>query len=164
MTAILTRERLLELLQYDPMTGDFTWRRFRKSGVVAGAKAGTTSCGYVYIKIEQRRYLAHRLAWFYMTGGWPAAQIDHRDTVGTNNAWDNLRTLTNAVNQQNKRVASTRSKTGVLGVRPSASGLRFQAVITTNGVQKTMGHFGTTDEAHAAYVSAKRQLHSGNTL
>src|SRR5260370_40019772 len=95
----LTQERLHSLLDYDPDSGVFRWkcscdhgRRGRRSaGDVAGGWAGGRNSAYWMIGIDYRRYLAHRLAWFYVHGEWPPHQIDHIDLDKTNNTLVNLR-------------------------------------------------------------------------
>jgi hypothetical protein len=56
------------------------------------------------------------------------------------------------------------SGTGVLGVSFDSSRSKYCAYITVNGRRKNLGRFQTAEEAGAAYLSAKRELHPGNTL
>jgi len=103
------------------------------------------------------------MAWLYMTGSWPAAEIDHRNGNKSDNRWENLRDVQPVVNQQNKRRAQSNSKTGFLGVMVSGDG-RFCARIRVNGRNKHLGSFRSPELAHAAYLMAKRELHEGGTL
>lgn len=73
----LTVERLKELVTYDPDTGVFLWKMRPGSGRAinswnaknAGKQAGYYSApGYMKMKIEGKRYWAHRVAWLYCTG------------------------------------------------------------------------------------------------
>lgn len=109
------------------------------------------------IRVDGRRYLAHRLAWLIMTGEWPATEVDHRDTDPGNNAWTNLRLATRSQNMQNRRAAGRNSATGVLGVSPCRS--RYRAVIKTSGRIRHLGVFATVEAAEAAYLAAKVELH-----
>ncbi len=75
IVSTLTQEELHADLNYDPETGVFT-RRFSRGR--AGEEAGTVNgSGYREIRVRTQRYLAHRLAWFYVYGTWPKEQIDH---------------------------------------------------------------------------------------
>lgn len=161
----VTQSRLMELLSYDESTGVFTWRikpaRRYQAGSVAGGVHKST--GYVRICIEGCTHLAHRLVWVYMTGEPPPAYIDHRDGNRMNNAWDNLRETTPSHNLQNQRKATSRSKSGVMGVQQRTPG-SFRASINIDGKDTTIGHFPTAEEAAAAYIATKRRVHAGCTL
>lgn len=91
---LITLSRLKELLHYDPETGVLTWRidtmcgQYGKvfaarAGAVAGSSA--SSHGYSVIGLDRKLYLIHRLVWFYVTGRWPADQIDHRNGIRHDN-------------------------------------------------------------------------------
>jgi hypothetical protein len=168
---IITAERLRELLHYDPDTGVFTWKvdhPNRRAGSIAGTQAKHEVTSYRMITADGRRYYAHRLAWLYMTGEWPAHEIDHLSGDGIDNRWCNLRDVTKAINQQNLRVARAHSATGLLGAFPlkrkNAAGKLFFSTIVVDGKATYLGTFYTPDEAHAAYLAAKRALHAGCTI
>ena len=144
----LTAARLRDLLDYDPQTGAFIWRR-------NCARAGhTDKRGYVYIQIDGRSYGAHRLAWLYVHGVWPGKMIDHGNAIKNDNRIANLEDVTNARNMQNIRAANSNSSSGYRGVCLVRSG-RWQADITRNGRKHWLGYFATALDAHAAYVRAK---------
>jgi len=162
--ANLTVARLRELLDYDQATGVFTWRvnrRRAKAGAVAGSAYPS---GYIRIKIDRHEHLAHRLCWLYVTEAWPSSQIDHRDGNRSNNRFANLREATRSVNTQNQRRAQSSNRSGLLGVRRSHSGWRATIRIPGEQRQQHLGVFDTKEDAHAAYLTAKRQWHPGSTL
>ena len=111
-----TAERVRELLVYDPDTGVFTWRANR-SNCLAGTQAGGTTHagGYRLIGIDGTKYLAHRLAWLYVTGAWPEEEIDHIDGQTDNNRFINLRPASRVQNAQNAKrdVGATSKHPGV---------------------------------------------------
>lgn len=149
-------------IDYDPMTGDFFWK-IPKKGRVTGRKVGSLqSNGYMLIGIDNVRYFAHRLAWFFMTGTEPEGNIDHIDGVRTNNQFSNLRDGTQRFNIENQRKARSDNASGYLGVAKHAYG--FTAQIQHKGKKKHLGIFKTPEEAHAVYVSAKREIHAGCTI
>ena len=153
---------LKAVLSYDESTGVFTWAANMGRNARIGSQAGTiTRHGYIAIIVMQKIFLAHRLAWFYTTGSWPTGQIDHKDGVRTNNRFDNLRDVPGFVNAQNLRTAkATNKSSGLLGAHLHKCG-RWMANIGINGKMKHLGLFDTPEEAHQAYLSAKRSLHEG---
>lgn len=163
--AELTAERLREALDYSPETGEFTRRknagRRYKAGQVAGSKEFR---GYVQIRIDKKLYWAHRLAWLHMTGAWPTHDIDHIDGDKSNNRWSNLRDVPQAVNNQNVRSPFAGNSSGYLGVNWHPTNHNWTAKISVNNRTKYLGSYSTPEEAHAAYVAAKRELHTGSTL
>lgn len=150
--ADLTAQRLRELLHYDPETGIFTWVSPRRThgigsriGDAAGSPQGT---GYLSIGIEGRSYLAHRLAWLYMTSQWPTDDVDHLDRVRDNNSWRNLRAATRKQNHENRSVRKD-SRSGSIGVAILSSG-RWRARIKHNYRQIELGVFDTIEQAKEA--------------
>lgn len=153
----LTQARLKELLYYDPDLGWFTWRVPVKGTKGVGSVAGTLSKGYTIIGIDYGRYRAGRLAWFYSTGLWPRDEIDHRDTNPSNDSFTNLREADGGQNLQNKQRAHSNNRLGILGVRILKG--RFTSRIAVRRKTKHLGYFNTADDAHQAYLKAKKELH-----
>jgi hypothetical protein len=157
--------QLREYLNYDPLTGIFTRasnrsvRRWRK-GQIAGSRH--SKHGYWIIRINKKDYLAHRLAWLYVTGEWPTKDIDHKDGDKTNNAFENLREVSEIHNSQNQRRAHKGSKSGILGVYQKGS--RWVSTICIDKKPKHLGSFSTPEAAYAAYIAAKRIYHPGCTI
>lgn len=161
----LTQEWLKELLHYDPETGAFKWLVDRSSRHKAGSMAGSfNSKGYLQIMIQRRNYLAHRLAWLYMTGSWPEDQVDHRDLNKANNRWSNLRAANDSQNQQNKAATRNVGSSGLLGVTWSKAARKWAAQIKVNGKRIYLGLFVEAEDAHQAYLAAKRELHPFGNL
>lgn len=167
----LTAERLRELLHYDPETGVFTWR-VRRGMAVAGSVAGNLNRnGYVNIFVDGRQYKAHRLAWLFVYGEFPSADIDHINGVRNDNRIFNLRDVTTSVNMMNQRRARSDNKLGLLGVHvrtPEKPHYKiskpYRAIIYVSGKSVSVGDFATAEEAHAAYLEAKRRLHPTSEL
>lgn len=89
-----TPKRILELLRYEPESGNLFWLvpSNRWGRTPAGAKAGTLrDDGRTAIYIDGKIYLASRLAFVLMTGRWPTRLIDHVDGNKGNDRWLNLR-------------------------------------------------------------------------
>ena len=169
-SAILTQDRLRELLHYDPDTGVFTWLVNRpchrgRIGDVAGAK--NASHGYLSIGIDGQQWLAHRLAWLYVTGEQPPSLIDHKDRDKTNCRWSNLRPSSKVHNAQNTSQPHRGNSSGFLGVHAYPKNSRkpwVASIKPANAKRVHLGYFKTPEEAHAAYLEAKRRLHAGCTI
>lgn len=156
-------ELVKKFLHYDPVTGFFTWRERGRNPAMAGrTPLSRDGCGYVRFSFKGVKYRAHRLAWFYVTGAWPAGEIDHINGMRADNRWKNLREATRSLNMQNRRSANEGSATGILGVYKNAPGFRSQ--IKIGGKQIFLGVFKTASAASRAYMTAKRKLHPGATI
>lgn len=160
-------EQVRQALEYNQETGVFRWlvrRNGHSGGVRPGDIAGKIAgAGYRYIGLHGLMHLAHRLAIFYVSGAWPVGDVDHIDGDPTNNAYKNLRVVTHRTNLQNQRAAKLGNRTGFLGVSPTDNG-RFRAEITVQTGRINLGRFDSAEEAHAAYLAAKRNLHVGCTI
>ena len=155
-----TQERLKELLSYDQNTGVFVWLAQTSSRAKIGDIAGTLmAIGYRLIGIDGKLYRAHRLAWFYMTGDWPVAGMDHINGVKDDNRWDNLREATQAENSQNMAIRSDNTS-GYMGVCWDRRKGKWQAQIKVAGRNKHLGYFDMPEAAHAAYLAAKAEIHT----
>lgn len=164
-TTDLTAQRLRELLSYDPETGAFTRLVSTCNRVKVGDVAGTLHHeGYIHIRVGGVIRRAHRLAWLYMMGQWPADEIDHINGRRSDNRWANLRDVSKRNNLENQRRAQAGNKSGLLGVDYRANLGKWTAQIQVNGKKRHLGTFDTPELAHAAYTEAKRELHAGSTL
>jgi hypothetical protein len=161
----LTAQRVRELLDYNPDTGVFIWRN-GVGGIKAGAVAGSLKpTGYRRIRADGHFCYEHRLAHLFMTGDWPESFIDHINGDRCDNRWANLRLATKLINNQNTRRPRSDNKTsGLLGVSWMTRERKYRAQIWSNGTNISIGRFKTPEEAHAAYIEAKRLMHPGCTI
>jgi hypothetical protein len=151
---MLTAERLRDLLIYNPETGLFS-RRVGKARARAGAVCGDLdSHGYVRISLDCKRYLGHRLAWLYVHGCWPAADIDHINGVRTDNRLANLREAARRNNLANRR---GHASSGLKGAYWHGQNGCWYSRIGVNGKSIHLGCFDTAEEANAAYLAAARK-------
>lgn len=158
----ITAEEVRRLLNYDPDTGVFT-RLVNRHRFKSGSTAGTISSeGYVCIKMHRTTHKAHRLAFLVMNGSFPEGQVDHINGDRSDNRWSNLRDVSFNGNVHNQRKAQRSNKSGLLGVSPNNT--RWKATISCNGEYHYLGTFDTPEQAHQAYVTAKRSLHSTCTI
>lgn len=156
----ITQSRLKELLHYDPETGVFTRRVSRSGGGLAGSVAGTVGRdGYSRIQYAGRQYLAHRLAFLYMTGEFPAESVDHINRDRSDNRWGNLRPASTVENLRNKSPYSNNSS-GFRGVSLDKRLKKWKSYGAANGKLVYLGMFLTAEEA-AATSRAWRDEHYG---
>jgi hypothetical protein len=154
----LTAEYIRSILDYDPEMGIFSWKNRsdvpkRWNARYAGRIAGKTdNKKRIVLKINNKSYLASRIAWIFMTDEWPENLIDHRDMNPSNNRWDNLREANDSQNQSN-RACPNNNKCGVKGVH--AVGNRYRAMIKRN---IHLGYFETKEEALMAYSEASKKM------
>lgn len=155
---ILTAARLREVIHYQPLTGEFTWKTACCRKIKVGDKAGTIGkSGYVDIRIDGCKYRAHRLAILYMTGEWPVDGVDHANRLSGDNRYENLRQCTQGENNRNRQV-KRKTATGVKGVSLAEAG-KYRARIALDGQRKLIGVFKTLSEAADAYRLAAARLH-----
>lgn len=153
----LSQESLKEYVSYDPVTGQFTCIKKWCSKVMVGEVVGCYATGYWKVSFLGMPYLAHILAWFYMTGEWPKVEIDHKDRDKSNNQWGNLRQATRQQNEFNKSPHGD-SILGIKGVSVSKNHDRYRAHITLDGKQYHLGTFDTLEEAKRARREAEQKF------
>lgn len=159
---MITQERLKQVLLYDE--GQFVrlikTANCSKVGEIVGSITGK---GYHHISIDFKRYYTHRLVWLYFHGYMPSI-IDHINGDTLDNRIENLREVDKLGNAQNERKARVHNRSKLLGVSWHKSSGKYQAKISVNRKRIYLGTYETPQEAHEAYLKAKRRLHSTNTL
>lgn len=150
---------VLSMLSYDPTTGEFTWKGFRKNGKGNGASAGTLHrSGYMLISVDRVKFPSHRLAWLFHTGEWPKDHIDHVNMKKSDNRICNLREATNSQNGFNSQMPESNTS-GFKGVSWYARAKKYRAQITAYGKRHYLGLFQDPALAYEAYKSASAKLH-----
>jgi hypothetical protein len=152
----ITGSYLAERLYYDPNDGVFYIKKTR-GGAIAGSETGQLRPdGYIQIKMDGRYFLAHRVAWVWMTGEWPKNDIDHQNRNRSDNRFLNLREATRKQNRANASIRSNNSS-GVAGVfylvRKDGRSPRWEASGRENGKKKRLGFFKNKEDA----IAARRQ-------
>lgn len=160
---MITQSRLKATLEYNKDTGLFFWKENRGKFCCKGKTAGCVSYDkYISIKIDGKKYFAHRLAWLWVFGKMPINEIDHINNNRQDNRIENLRLATRAENNQNIKEANKKSLHGFLGVSPRKNSWR--ARIQCGKKRIHIGDFQTPEEAHLAYLKAKKDLHPFSTI
>lgn len=155
----ITQEQLQTVLSYSPETGEFRWLVSRPGTGGKGSVAGGVSAihGYHEIRIDYVLYKAHRLAWLYVHGSFPATEIDHIDGCRSNNRLDNLRLASRSQNTANRRTARSDNILGISGV--SKTKTSYSVRIMKDGRLYRLGTFPTLAEASSAYRAKHIELY-----
>jgi hypothetical protein len=154
----LTAAWLRENMHYEPSTGEFWWTKpgfGRTVGKRVGSRLWSKGKSYIAMKINGDVYYAHRVAWLYHYGEWPARFVDHIDDDRSNNAIENLRLATSAENAARRH--TKRSIAPSRGVFPHGPG--YVARIHFKGKRHYLGYFKTAEEAQAVYESRAKEIH-----
>jgi hypothetical protein len=142
MSKTLTQARLKEVLSYNENTGILAWKvdkRSVKKGTIAGSI--TNSDGYVHVGIDGKLYQGHRLAWLYTYGAFPTKVIDHINHNRTDNRINNLRDVSVAENNKNRRSYGGIVGYRNFGIRWVENNKKYRVHIYIDNVQKHLGYF-----------------------
>jgi hypothetical protein len=142
-------------LNYDPRTGIFT-HRTSWGPIRAGDEAGSLYNGYIYLRINNKTYLAHRIAWLMYYGCFPENTIDHKDRIRHHNWISNLREATYQCQNRNRGVHSNNSS-GVTGVCWRRTRQKWQSQITVDRSQIHLGLFSSLTDAVIARWQAEKK-------
>lgn len=168
---VVSPAALRQLLDYDPATGALRWRKrdvaffahcsnptrsanawnAKYAGRPAFSSVG--SHGYREGAIFNQNYLAHRVAYAHFHGVWPEV-IDHINGNGLDNCAANLRDVPQFENMRNMRGKKARNRSGETGVSWRESRGKWRSRIMVGGVDKTLGHFDSFEEAVRARRTA----------
>jgi len=160
----LSYDEVVTHLQYSPSTGILIRLKSKSKRVKPGDIAGyIRKDGYVGLSLLCNEYLAHRIAWLLYYKEWPTDEVDHIDGNRANNKINNLRLSNRYDNNRNRHGPTKANKLGVLGVHQHTSG-RYVARVRHKGESLYVGIFDSPEEAHAAYLEKKRELHPSFTL
>ncbi len=156
---VISHSRLLEVLAYDPGTGEFRRKISTAHRVTPGDVAGcVTRSGYVVIRIDNELFQAHRLAWFYVYGMWPTDDLDHINRQKSDNRLANLREVDARENAANTELFRNNTS-GFRGVTYHKDRSKWVAQIKKNSRTKYIGIFSTKEAAYSAYLDeAKRHF------
>jgi len=168
----ITHEQLLEIIQYDDYTGEFTWKKrncelflhckhpehqknvwnskYSEATIIRTLTQKNKKTDYIYIsyRLNGINYsiLGHVAAWLYVNKAYPKDQIDHIDQNGLNNSIKNLREANNSLNQKNGSLKSTNTS-GFAGVSWNKAAKAWRVQISSDGTKYFGGYFKNIDNA-----------------
>jgi hypothetical protein len=155
---MLTRDYVKSILNYDPDTGEFTWKISPKFNVNIGDKAGGNHNGYCRVSIKNKKYLTHRLAWLYVYGEFPDTHLDHINGDRGDCRISNLRKANYITNGYN-RARPKNNTSGIKGVVWDKSANKWKVSIGVNGNKVYIGLFEDIELAELVATEARRKYH-----
>jgi|AntAceMinimDraft_13_1070369.scaffolds.fasta_scaffold37204_2 hypothetical protein len=135
-------------LEYNPDNGLFKWIN-NKGKHNKDWFAGTQKKNALHIQHKKSKYLAHRIAFYLMTGSCPAL-IDHINQNPFDNRFVNLRPASrslNALNSSKRKGVDFHKHTG-----------KWRARIRYRNLRTELGQYATEQEAVEVYLKAKEEL------
>ena len=162
MKAPLTKERLLEVLEFDESISRFRWReragdkRFnnRFAGKLAGSVTRCPTPGLFYrrVHLDEVQYKEHRLVWLYWHGELPKFGLDHLNGDGLDNRIENLRLDSDGVNTRNM-AKNVRNTSGYANVSWREDRQKWQ-VYAQSKTSSIHGGYFAPDELDKAVLKA----------
>lgn len=166
----ITPELCRQLLRYEPEAGRLFWKPRLPELFAAPRHCSAWNARYAYKEaftfignhgyregaIHRVNFTAQRVVYAIVHGFWPNGVIDHIDGDRLNNRVENLRDVPQSINLRNASGKSnnTSGETGV-SFRPGRG--KWRARVMVDGVERSLGHFNTKEEAIAAHKAAMRQ-------
>jgi hypothetical protein len=150
----MTPQEIRAVFNYAPDTGLLFWN-IDSVKIKKGAIAGGLANGYIQIKYKQKKYFAHRLIWCHVHGEWPKQFIDHIDGNKSNNRIENLRDVSNTINQHNHHSLRPDNRTGVRGVLFRKRDSAYIVQIRVFGKNKYVGYYKNLADAINARAQAE---------
>ncbi|MGN7869539.1 HNH endonuclease signature motif containing protein [Paracoccus sp. 22332] len=162
---LLSPDDLRQLLNYDPETGQMTWKKRPSASKTwnsryAGKPALTAKQGngYLHGSVLGNYLLAHRVAWALHYGQHADGEIDHLSGDRFDNRITNLRAVPRATNMTN-RIRGAKNFPLPRGVvRTKAKAPRYEARISVSGKVLCLGTFRCPNAAHDAYRAKAIEL------
>lgn len=171
------QKALLEMFNYDPITGILIWKtrsqdsfvsrgtmltwNTRYAGNVAGSKRRNANGKRWRVAICLKggnTVSAHRIIWQLVHGSCPVNMyIDHINGDPWDNRLENLRLATPSQNQFNTH--GRRPGYSVKGASFHSRFKRWASCIRLNGRLKSLGYFSTKGGAASAYARASLRYH-----
>lgn len=141
------------------------WSKVEKTDGCWNWIAGKFADGYGTFKADGKMVHSHRHAWLMSVGPIPEGlELDH---VCMNRACvkiEHLRLATHKENMENRRSAFSNSKSGARGVFWASDRKKWRTAVGHNGKCYRAGYFDDFEEAKAAVLALRLELHTHNEL
>lgn len=146
------------LLNYDKETGLFTWKQNHGSVKKGDIAASRTRQGYMCLRVNNKFYLCHRLAWFFVHDVWPSGDIDHINEIKSDNRIVNLRDVDRCSNLRNQSNPQKNNKSGLRGVHWDRKKEKWVAQMSVSKKKIHLGYFDDCNEAYKTYLERKMEM------
>lgn len=146
-------------ISYNPMTGDFTWKRSPAPRCPIGSTAGCIdiSKGYYNIKFSGNKYRAHRIAWYLCYSIDPKDCIDHKNGIRHDNRLRNLRLASKSQNACNRSI--TKGASGIKGVSWHKVTQKWRVRIRINNTVSFDGYYDSLEQAEKIAIAKRLEFH-----
>ena len=131
---------LRAVFTYDPDTGQFF--RLRNRGYILTPPLEIAG---PVVQLQGRTYRTDRIIWHYVYGRWPVGKVVHMNGDENDHSIGNL---------AEKAFSPVPGK--LIGAHFNRRTQRWYAMISRNGKNKSLGTFATAQEAHEAYLEARK--------
>lgn len=134
------------------------WKVSTNNRTKVGHQVRTKCQGYYVVSFKGQRYYVHLILWIMRHGEVPPGkEVDHRDTVKTNNADSNHRLSDRSSNACNANYPPGIS--GVKGVTWNSDRQQWVAIIRKQGVKYFLGYFDDIASAADKVRDYREKLH-----
>ena len=113
--------------------------------------------GYLILKVKQKQFKAHRVAWLLNYGDFPKSELDHINRDRTDNRIENLRTIKKSENPVNCSVYSN-NKSGYKGILWLERLQKWQVNVQYKNKNHYIGVFKNIDDAILARKQAEQDV------
>jgi hypothetical protein len=153
-------DKIKDYLRYNPDTGIFYWKVKRNNRTLKDSVAGSLDIteGYIKIKVDNKSYKAHRLAYLLMNGTFPKECVDHINNNKSDNRWCNLRLCCSSKNQMNV-LLSKNNTSGIKGVHWKKQLNKWGVSIAINYKKFHIGYYEDIEDARIAIEAARKKYH-----
>lgn len=143
----ITQRELMDLFEYDSLSGEFFIKKKYNTLYNVGDSPKTVNKdGYYQLRINNKMYTQHRLAWLYVYGEFPDGDIDHVNHNRMDNRIENLRVVSRAENNRNIKKRGNNTS-GTNGVWWNCQNNKWIAEGARDGVKHYLGSFDCIVEA-----------------
>jgi len=144
---MLNQKKAKEMLDYCKETGKLFWSNSMRKQV-RGKCLGIEKNGYYVAKIDNKKYLGHRLVWLIHYGSFPADTIDHINGDRLDNRIENLRVMSSL---ENNLIRHSYVLGKLAGTKQNVLTKKWLAKITIGKRTRYIGRFETEIEAYNAH-------------